>query len=562
MADPQRLKSLDPSSAPDAPFDAPDADLGADTAAPARVPASFASAPRTSRKWLWIGLGAFLLLVTVGILGNVLGWFGKGSEKGVAVEIVAVESRSLVQSVTASGRVEPETEVKISPEIPGELIELRVREGDEVTAGQVLARIRAEQYDAQVEQLEAALAQSQAGVGQAGAGIEQSGAGVAQAQAQAEVAQAAVAQAEAQLARTTADLERQRRLLERGVIAGTEVDQAETQLRVQRAAVASARAQAQSASRAVQGAQAQSSSARAGAASAREGVASAQARLREINEQRAKTTITAPISGIVSQLNVEAGERVVGTSQMAGTELMRIARFDAMEVVVDVNENDIVNVQVGDSARVEVDAFPGQSLTGLVTEIAQSAQSMRGVGAAASAAGGGSVTNFRVKVRVLDTDGASAAVGGGLSPEGRRAPGGVRLRPGMNGTVDILTNRAARALSVPLGAVTVRDMNAMREAQQKATSGSASRAPARSAPADSDDPNRSGLPKTEDLQKVVFVVRDGRAVAVPVTTGIDDRTYVQVLTGLRAGDRVIVGPYGLVSRELKSGDPVRQSNEK
>lgn len=520
------------------------------------------ASPRRSRRWLWIALGAFGLLVAVGVLGNVLGWFGKGREKGVSAEIVTVETRGLVQTVTASGRVEPETEVKISPEVPGELIELRVREGDEVTAGQVLARIRAEQYDAQVAQLEAAIAQQQAGVGQAAAGTEQAAAGVAQARSQAEAAQAAVTQAEAQMTRLNADLERQRRLFDRGVIPGSEVDALETQARVQRAAVASARAQAASAGRAVASAQAQAQGAQASVRSAQEGVASAQARLREVNEQRAKTTIVAPISGTISQLNVEAGERVVGTSQMAGTELMRIARLDAMEIVVDVNENDIVNVQVGDSASVEVDAFPGRPLTGIVTEIAQSSQSMRGAaGAAAAATGTTTVTNFRVRVRVLDPDGASAAMGGALSPETGRTSGGVRLRPGMNGTVDIRTNRVARAVVVPLGAVTVRDMNAMREAQQRAASGSAARRTTPSPSTAADDPNRSGLPKTEDLQKVVFVVRDGRAVAVPVVTGIDDRTYVQILSGLRPSDRVIVGPYSLVSRELKSGDPVHASND-
>lgn len=532
-------------------------------------------APRRSRRFLWLALGLLGLLVTIGVLGNTLGWFGN-EETGTAVEIVGVETRALEQTVTASGRVEPETEVKISPEIPGELIELRVREGDEVVAGQVLARIRAEQYDAQVSQLEASIAQAEAGVGQASAGIGQAGAaigtaqaGVAQAEAQAEAAGAAVAQAEAQLARLNADLERQRRLLERGVIPGAEVDNLETQVRVQRAAVASARANAQSARQGVASARQQVESARANAQSARAGaqgsrssVAGAQARLREVNEQRAKTTIVAPISGTVSQLNVEAGERVVGTSQMAGTELMRIARLDEMELVVDVNENDIVNVQVGDSARVEVDAFPGRALTGIVTEISQSSQSMRGA-AAAQAGATGTVTNFRVKVRVVDLDGASARAGGALSPEGGRTAGAVRLRPGMNGTVDIRTNRVGRAIAVPIGAVTVRDMNAMREAQQAAASGQRRSRSARSAstPANANDPSRSGLPKVEDLQKVVFVVRDGRAVAVPVTTGIDDRTYVQVLSGLRAGDRVVVGPYGLVSRELKSGDRVRQSND-
>ena len=461
-----------------------------------------------------IGLGVLAALLLV--VGGLVAAFGEGGGgEGEEVEVVAASQRSLVQVVTASGRVEPETEVKISPDVPGEIIELRVKEGDEVRAGQVLARIKPDLYAAQIEQLTAGVSQAQAGVGQAEAGLTSARTGVDRAQVDVERAQQ--------------EFDRVQALVGRGAVSAAELDAARATLRG-----------AQVALRTQQATLGQS---QANVASARFGVAGAQARLREAREQLGRTTIVAPMSGTVSQLNVELGERVVGTSQMAGTELMRIARLDAMELVVDVNENDVVNVSLGDSARIEVDAYPDRPFAGVVTEIAQSART--GTAQAATQQG---VTNFQVRIRVVGTAAARPNGGGVLDPEVRTAGGTAVLRPGMSGTVDIFTHRVDRAVAVPIAAVTVRDLNRVRE--DTADGGRARRR------GGDEDEDRAVSLQPEELRKVVFVERNGKAAMVEVETGIDDRTYVEVRRGLRPGDRVIAGPYSLVSRTLLPGDEV------
>jgi HlyD family secretion protein len=467
-------------------------------------------------KVLTISGGALGLVIFIGILGNVLGWFG-GGESGEPVEMAKAERRTIVQTVTASGRIEPETEVKLSPDVSGEIIELTVKEGDQVMAGQVLARIKPDLYASQIDQLAAGVSQSVAGVSQSQAAVSQAEAGVASAQAN--------------LERTQREFERMQQLHERGLVARSEYETAQAQLRAQQAAVSQA--------------QASLSQARAGVQASRYSVSGARARLGEAQNQLSRTTIVAPMSGTVSQLNVELGERVVGTSQMAGTEILRIAQLEAMELVVDVNENDIVNVAVGDSAKVEVDAYPDRPLPGVVTEIAQSS---RAAGGALGGQTGQQVTNFQVRVRVT-TGGGSAAQGGAANPEvPAPPPQGVRLRPGMSGTVDIYTQTARNAVAIPLSAVTVRDLNKVREDSLRG-------AGARTEP---ERPVSAGAPRPERLRKVVFVVRDGKTVLREVETGIDDRTYVQITRGLQPGETVVSGPYSAVSRALRPGQAVRE----
>lgn len=453
---------------------------------------------RTSGKRILIILGVLVgLLILVGVAGNALGWFG-GEERGETVESAVAGRRTITQVVTASGRVEPETEVKISPDVSGEVILLTVKEGDAVTAGQVLARIRPDVYAAQAEQLEASVQQSQAGVEQGAAGVTSAREGVARAER---------------------ELDRVRNLQARGLTATAELETAQSAVRAQQAALAQAVANA---------------------SQSRFGVTSAQARLREAREQLGKTTITAPMSGTVSQLNIEAGERVVGTSQMAGTELMRIARLESMELVVDVNENDVVNITLGDTARVEVDAYPDRPLRGVVTEIAQSAR----VGAQAT--GSQQVTNFQVRVRVEGNAAARTTAGGALAPEVQPPQmGETRLRPGMSGTVDIYTQTVREAVAIPIAAVTVRDLNKVRLDTLEGSEGRKQRRLA------------AGAPQPEELRKIVFVIRGGKARMVEVDTGIDDRTYVEVRRGLRPGDEIVTGPYSLVSRTLLPGKPVQ-----
>lgn len=475
-----------------------------------------------SRKRLVLiaSIGLVVLVALMALISKLVG----GGTPTTEVETATAETRTITQVVTASGRVEPATEVTISPDVSGEIIELAVEEGDEVVAGQVLARIKPDLYASQIDQLSAGVSQAEAGVGQASAGVSQ--------------AEANVAQAQAALAQAQQTFERVEQLFERGLVARAEYDQAQAGVRTQTAALRAA--------------QAAVGSARSGVGSARSGVTGARARLGEAQKQLGRTTLVAPMSGTVSMLAVKPGERVVGTSQMAGTPMMRIARLDAMEIVVNVNENDVVNIQVGDSAKVEVDAFTDRPLAGVVTRIAQSATGTgaTGVGAVASVATGTSVTTFEVRIRV-ETGVTSASVGGALSPEvAARPTPAAQLRPGMNGTVDIYTHSVRGVAAVPLGAVTVRDLNAVR----RDTASGARRARTTAAP-------NVGTPQAEDLQKVVFVVRDGKAQMVTVETGLDDRTWVEVRRGIRAGDVVVTGPYGTVSRTLLPGVRVRQATQ-
>ncbi|HRR08106.1 MAG TPA: efflux RND transporter periplasmic adaptor subunit, partial [Rhodothermales bacterium] len=275
----------------------------------------------------------------------------------------------------------------------------------------------------------------------------------------------------------------------------------------------------------------------------------AEARLREAREQLNKTSIFAPMSGVVSQLNVELGERVVGTSQMSGTEMMRIARLDQMEVQVDVNENDVVNVAVGDTANVSVDAYPERVFKGVVTEIANSARTT-GTGTQDQ------VTNFPVKVRLVgQTPLAAENVKRNLKsmPSAEETPVQVtqaEFRPGMSGTVDISTDTVVNSVAIPIQAVTVRDFAKPKGQQAKGAVKTEEETPAEAA-------NPNPVKKKEDLRKVVFVMRDGKAYMVQVETGISNETHVEIKSGLSGTEKVIIGPYSIVSRELENGEAVR-----
>jgi len=419
------------------------------------------------------------LLVVIGVGGRALGLFKQ--EAGIEVEVAKAERRTITQVVTASGRVQPEVEVTISPDVSGEIVELPVREGDRVEKGQLLARIRPDFYEAQVQQAEAGVAQ----------------------------ARATLKQREADLLRAEAEFKRQRALFEKQAISASDFEAARTQYEVAKAAMEAARY----------------------------AVESAEAQLREAREQLAKTVIYAPMSGIVSKLDVELGERVVGTSQMAGTEMMRIARLDQMELEVDVNENDVVNVSVGDSAIIHIDAYPERTFRGVVTEIANSAR-ITAQGTQEQ------VTNFPVKVRILGTV-ALPETGSSLVAQAEEVPASAELlpplRPGMSGTVDIYTKTVFDAVAVPIQAVTVRDFNRVRPEGETAPADTAS----------------NPLALKEDLRKVVFLVENGKAKMVEVETGISDDTYIEITAGLQGGETVIIGPYRAVSQTLRPGMAVR-----
>ncbi len=444
-----------------------------------------------TKKLLWIiGLlavvlvGALLAAKQMGVLG--------GKEKGTEVEVAQAEIRDVTQVVTASGKVQPEVEVKISPDVSGEIIELHVKEGDAVNQGMLLARIKPDFYIAQAEQADAGVLQ----------------------------AKAAEAQRRADMLNAKAQLDRQQELFNKKVIPESEFLQAKTQFDVAQAALEAAQYAVQS----------------------------AEARRREAREQLGKTSIYAPMTGTISVLNVELGERVVGTSQMQGTEMMRIAKLDKMEIEVDVNENDVVNVAIGDTATIEVDSYPERPFRGVVTEIANSAR-VTGAGTQEQ------VTNFPVKIRILDPH--NVEVGGRMlvAAEGS-TPNTPSFRPGMSGTVDVFTQTVRRAVAVPIQAVTVRDFNAPTGGSQ--AEGAAEEGGDEDAP----EAETENTPKKkEDLRKVVFLMDNGKARQVEVETGISDDSHIVLTKGLQGNETVIIGPYRAVSRSLNDGDLVHEQKQ-
>ncbi len=471
----------------------------------------------TSTKKILIGVGVLLVLLI--IVAVVLG----GGEDGTEVETAEARVRTITETVTASGVVASDVEVPISSDVSGEIVFLAVEEGDHVEQGDLLLRVRPDFYASQAEQAQAQVASAQSGVGEARSSVAE--------------AEQAVVQARADLARATADREqaervyrRQQDLFDRDVISAADLDAA-------RGAFEVAQASERSAREAVGGAEARVATARGRVQSAQTQVQGARAQARQAGQQLAQTAIYAPMSGTVSQLNVELGERVVGTATMSGTELMRIARLDAMTMEIDVNENDVVRVSLGDSARVEVDALPEETLVGSVAEIANSAR-IENAGTAQA------ITNFPVVVR-LAAAGASAAQTRQVTArdETPRAPG-VVLRPGMSGTVDIYTRSVPNAVVVPIQAVTVRDFNEIERERR------------RLAEARGEDVPETPVPDEEDLRRVVFVVVDGKAEMREVQTGISDDTHIEIREGLDGGATVITGPFRLLRTEIEDGDAV------
>ncbi|WP_412068954.1 efflux RND transporter periplasmic adaptor subunit [Rubrivirga sp. IMCC43871] len=470
-------------------------------------------------KKILIGVGV-LLVVLVGVAA-VMG----GGEEGIAVETAEVQVRTITQTVTASGTVASEVEVPISSDVSGEVIFLAVEEGDRVQRGDLLFRVRPDVYASEAERARAQIATAQSGVGEAQSAVVES--------------QRAVEQARADLARATAEreraqraLDRQQDLFDRDVASAMELDAARGAFEVAAASEAAAR-------QAVNGATARVGSAQGRVRSARTQVRSAEVGARQAGQQLAQTAIYAPMTGTVSQLNIEVGERIVGTATMTGTDIMRIARLDAMTMEIDVNENDVVNVAIGDSARIEVDAYPEEGLGGAVVQIANSAR-IQNAGTSQA------VTNFPVVVR-LAAAGDTPVDAERAPEEGVPAGPGPLLRPGMSGTVDIYTRSVPDAVVVPIQAVTVRDFNEIeRERRRKAEA--------------SGEEVSGPEPEGEDLRRVVFVVVDGKAQMREVQTGITDDTHIEIRGGLTGGETVITGPFRQLRTELEDGDAVREDD--
>ena len=441
---------------------------------------------------------ATLVVVLIGTfaVGKKQGWIGQPT--GTEITAATAGPATIVEKVSASGKVQPETEVKISPDVSGEITELYVQEGDSVKKGQLLLRIRPDNYLAMVNQQTAAVGTQRANVGQAEAQLQQQTANARQ---------------------TELTYRRQASLYKQKVISQADYEAAQAAYNASQEQLRAIRAQI---------------------AAAQSTVRSAQAGLQEAQKNLNKTTIYAPVSGTISKLNVKKGERVVGTSQMAGTEIMRIANLNNMEVRVSVNENDIIRVQLGDSADVEVDSYTTQNekFKGIVTAIANTAK---------DALTAESVTEFEVRVRLLPASYQHLVKSG---PGGRTT---VPFRPGMTASVDIIAECKTGVLSVPLAAVTTRsDSSEVKKTSQRGVRIGGSGRSGGSAAA-VDDGKSAPKPK---IQEVVFVVKNGHAVMTPVKTGISDFQNIEIVSGIGAGTQVASGPFRAVSKTLKNGELV------
>lgn len=428
-------------------------------------------------------IGIVLLIVLGTIVTMVL---NSNKETGTRVFTSEAKERTIQEIVSASGKIFPQTEVKISSDVSGEVVELYVEEGDSVKAGQLLAKIDADAYQSQVAR--------------AAANVNSSKAQLANARAQINSLDAQKTQIEAQLANAKEIYARNKALAADGVVSQADLEASAASLRGLEANIKAADSN-------IQGAK---ESARA----AQYGVESSEATLSEFRTSLRRTTIYAPMSGVVSLLNVEQGERVVGTIQMAGTELMRIANLNAMEVRVEVSENDVPSVKIGQTAEVEVDAYLNRKFKGNVTQIANSSTT---AGLADNVLNSDQVTNFEVRISIDPSSYADLVKGGNLYP----------FRPGMSAGVDVLTSNSGGVISIPIEAVTTREK-------------------------ESDD-DAVGI---DELEEVVFVVRADTVDKVVVTTGLQDASVIEVKSGLEAGDAVVAGPYTAVSRKLKEGEKV------
>jgi len=432
-----------------------------------------------SMKWI---LGILVLSVVVLIALSKAGVFGK--DEGTKVTVEKVKQSVIVETVTASGKIYPEVEVKISPDISGEITELNVAEGDTVKKGQLLARIYADIYASQRDQASAVVAQQQAQVNNA---------------------ESQLGALSASLKQSEAAYNRQKKLVEEKVISRQEFEQAEQ-------VYASAKANFIAAQQGIKGSQA--------------AVQSAQASLSRAQKDVGRTTLVAPMDGVVSLLAVKKGERVAGNSFNVGTEMMRIADLSIIEAQVDVGENDIPKVKIGDTALVEVDAYNNRKFKGVVYKIANP------VSSALSAAASTTVTNYKVHIRLI------ASTYTDLVGKGKPFP----FRPNMTASADIQTNTKPNILTVPLNAVTTRDKKDAKEGEEKKK----------------EEKKEDNNEEENTIQEVVFVLqKDNKVKKVLVKTGIQDLNNIEIIEGVKVGDEVITGPYDIVSKKLKDGTLVK-----
>lgn len=442
-------------------------------------------------KWILIILGIVIVLL---IVLKATGAFGKDEGTRVTAEKAAM--RTITETVNASGKIFPEIEVKVSSDISGEIVQLNVKEGDTVHKGQVLANVYADIYTSQ---------------------RDQAAAGVAQSEAQASNSEAQLQALKATLDQTEAAYNRSKTLLDQKVVSKAEFETSQQ-------AYLSAKANYTAAQQNIRASKA--------------AIQSAQANLNMASKNVSRTTIVASMDGVISLLEVKKGERVVGVAQMAGTEIMRIADLNSIECQVDVGENDIPKVKLGDSAVIQVDAFNNRKFKGVVYKIANPVTAA--ASSATSSVSSTTVTNYEVHIRLFPDTYKDLIVPGQPFP----------FRPNMTASADIQTKTNVHVLSVPLNAVTTRDKNsdAAPAAKKDQDLNSSSNEPEQQASVSSSD----------DVQEVVYVLQpDGTVKKYPVTTDIQDINYIQIKTGIKEGDMVITGPYDVVSKQLKDKQKVK-----
>ncbi len=451
---------------------------------------------KKSNKLIYGLIGAVVILIIVILLGKSAGWIGKPKE--MEVDYSKAKRVTIVEKVSASGTVQPVTEVKIAPEVSGEIIGLLIEEGDSVAKGQMLVKIRPDTWQSQLDR-------AQAGLSQQRANLEQS--------------RASLSRAKATFIRSEAEYNRQERLFKEKVISDSDWQLAKQNYEIAKNDVTSAEQNVE-ASRYI--------------------INSTQASLNEAQENFRKTTVQAPMKGVVSKLIVKNGERVVGTATMAGTEMLRIADLNKMEVRVNVNENDIVRVHFGDTAIIDVDAYAIQSKTfkGIVTLIANTAKDK---------ASSDAITEFEVRILVLSSSYQDLVKAGNKFP----------FRPGMTASVDILTTRKDNVLSVPLAAVTTRGKDAEKKVETTNDDGGGPPQNDSNENTDSDKPAKKKEEKT-----VIFLNEKGVAKMVEVKTGISDYDNIEILSGISDSSVVITGPFLIVSKRIKDGDKVRATEKK
>ncbi len=434
-----------------------------------------ATAKKKSNKRLYLILaGVLVAVIVLAAIGRSQGWIGKPPTK--RVQLAEAEKATIVEQVSASGRVQPVEEVSISAEVSGEIKELYVEEGDSVHIDTPLLKVRPDNLLAIVERAQATLNTQKANLAQSKARLSQS---------------------KAQFMQAELNYKRNKELYEQEVISAQEFETAEANFETAKADMAASEQSVEA---------------------AKFTVLSAEASLDEARKNLGLTNVYSPMEGIITYLAVEKGETVLGTQQMQGTEILRIANLNEMEVRVNVNENDIIRVSVGDTAIIDVDSYSymNERFKGVVTSIANSANATASTDA---------VTEFEVKIRILNDSYKHLATPENPSP----------FRPGMTASVDIITEQKSDILTVPLAAVTTRKKENKKEGEQRAT---------------------STTPEEDDLKEVVFMYEDGKVKMVEVTTGISDFENIEILSGVEEGQTIVKGPFLMVSKTLKDGDLV------